>query len=202
MSAANQGEAGALTRGMTGLSRSFYEVACQFTTQMAAGEKVQAISYPSAVVILTVACLEAYLNEFLSLRRLMEPDKWGSPSSRLSRRLEERWLEAPRIFSGNTFDKGREPFQSFHSLVCLRNNLIHYDAQFRTRKEFPSGVIKQLKSKFAFAYEGNADWTSQVLNLECSRWACRTTKAMVKRFHEFVGGVDLSNFPYPWPDPL
>ena len=189
-------------RGMAGLSRSFYEVAHGFTVLMANGELSPLIKYPSAVVILLQSCLEAYVNEFLALHRQVDAQKLGVAISELDRvSLPEKWFRAPLIFSSKTFDKGAEPYQSFFLLVCLRNDLVHYDPRFRTPLEFPSKRVKSLKAKFTFSYEGKADWTTQVLNLECARWGCRTVKAMVRNFHGFVGGIDMSSWPYPWPDP-
>lgn len=189
-------------KGMAGLSRSFYEVACKFTASMSRGETVQFVKYPSAAIILLVSCLEAYLNEFLSLFRQVEAQKRGAAISALDgESLETRWMRAPLIFGQCPFDAGTEPFQSFHLLVCLRNELVHYDPRFRITSEFPSDKIAALKSKFPFACEGQSDWTTQVLNLDCARWACRTTKALVRRLHELAGGADMSGWPHPWPDP-
>jgi hypothetical protein len=186
---------------MRALSGFLYTVAWEFTDSMSKGEKFQRIKYPSAAVILLVACLESYLNESLSLFRQMEAQKWGAAISELDEKeLETRWMRAPLIFGTKTFVAGKEPFQSFHLLVCLRNALAHYDPRFRTPVEFPSDKIERLKTKFVFSYESKSDWTSQVLNLDCARWACKTTKAMVRKFHEFVGGHDMSGPPYPWPD--
>ncbi len=187
--------------GMTGLSRSFYEVACQLTQAMSRGDAVTLVKYPPAVVMLNVACLESYLNEFLSVKRQLEAATWEAPIAALDNEsIETRWIEAPRLF-GPTFDTGRRPFQSFHKLICLRNALVHYQPRFRKTTEFPSSQIESLQQEFPFTHKGTADWTSQVLNLNCSRWACKTTKAMVRGFHELVGGNDESSYPYPWPDP-
>jgi hypothetical protein len=189
-------------RAMAWLSRSLYEVAHEFTVAMSKGDAVQLIRYPSAVVILLHSCLEAYLNEFLATMREMEAQKWDAPISRLDGLdLKTKWIQAPLIFGVQTFEKSAEPYQSFHLLVSLRNELVHYDPRFRTPQEFPSKKIKALRTKFAFAYEGKADWTTQVLALDCARWGCRTVKNMIRRFHEYAGAADMSAWPHPWPDP-
>lgn len=191
-----------LTKGMAGLSRSFYETAYDLTVAMSGQGIIRAIKNTSAVVILLTACLESYINEYLALMRQMEPQKWGGPIAKLdSADLRTKWHEAPLIFGNVTFDKSAEPFQSFHFLVSLRNELVHYDPRFRTPLEFPSKVVSALKDKFPFAHEGTADWTTQVLNPYCARWGCQTVKRMVGRFHQMVGGNDASAWPYPWPDP-
>jgi hypothetical protein len=185
-------------RGMAALSRSFYEIAHEFTVAMSRGDAVQFIKYTSGVVILLHSCLEAYLNEFLATMRQMDSQRWAAAISPLDRAdLKRKWLQAPLIFGTHTFEKNAEPFQSFHLLVSLRNELVHYDPRFRTPEEFPSKKIKALKTKFAFAYEGRADWTTQVLTVDCARWGCRTVKNMVQKLHEYAGGTDMSAWPHP-----
>lgn len=189
------------TRSMSALSRSFYEIAHEFTQAMSMGKKPQLIKYPSAVVILSVSSLESYIKEFLSFRRQLDFQRLEPEIAKLDRRkLVDKWSLAPRIFAETSFETAAEPFQSFCHLVSLRNALTHYDPRFRTPCEFPSRKIENLKTKFSFTFEGTAEWTSQVLNLECSKWSCRTVKSMIRKFHEFVGGIDESSGPYPWPD--
>jgi hypothetical protein len=190
-------------RGMAALSRSFYETAREFTAAMSLGEIPQAIKYPSAVIVLLAACLEAYLSEFLALFRQMEPERWEAAIADLERIRDprDRWHAVPPLFGVPTFDRGTEPFQSFHHLVALRNAVVHYSPRFRTPEEFPSETIRELRARYQFSNEGNADWTVQVLNLECARWGCRTTMGMVRGLHELCGGHDMSRWPHPWPDP-
>lgn len=182
--------------GMAGLSRSFYETACDLIAPMATGQVSQFVKTPSAVVILTVASLEAYINEYLAGQIQNENIQTPPRES-----LEEKWLQTPLRLGFSTFDNGSEPFQSFSLLIKLRNSLAHYSPEFMTPAEFPSCQIEMLKSKFEFTHVAKANWTSQVLNLECARWACRTTKEMVRKFHLFVGGINWSGPPDPWPDP-
>jgi hypothetical protein len=86
----------------------------------------QLIKYCSAVVILLHFCLEAYLNEFLAVKRQMDAQRWDAAISRLD---------------GAGIDTG----------LCTVG--------------------------------------------------CRTAKNMVRRFHEYAGGVDMSMSTHPLPDP-
>jgi hypothetical protein len=192
---------------MAGLSGGFYAVARELTARMVnlGLREGGTYRYTASVVILLHACLEAYINEFLALHRSLHRTEVESKLIELGfsahSPLEDRWLKIPLMMRGKTFDAGMEPYQSFKLLISLRNTLGHYDAAFRTKAEFPSDKIEALSAKFQFSYVGTADWTSQVLNLECARWACRTAKAMIPKFHELVGGIDYSSQGHPWPDP-
>lgn len=196
------------TRGMAGLSSGLYAVAHSLTILMADNgwrDGVASYKYTSSVIILLHSCLEAYINEVLAIHRQLNPVdieprlKVLGLDRRLS--LADKWFNVPKIFGRETFDKGAEPFQSFSMLICLRNTLGHYDPRFRTPSEFPSKRLARLNSKFRFSFPGQADWTSQVLNLDCAIWACRTVKSLIPKLHEFVRGTDHSSWPYPWPDP-
>jgi hypothetical protein len=190
------------------LSRQMYELARSFTADMLQDKQPKSstfspsISFPLAVVILSLNCLEAYLNEFLALREHADQQEWGAAISELQRaNLQAKWALASRLLAGKSFDKGGEPYQSFSLLCALRNELVHYHPEFRPMGTFPSGKIESLKSKFAFAFPGRADWTVQVLNPECAKWACRTVRVMIRTFHELVGGPDFTVLPPPWSDP-
>jgi hypothetical protein len=65
-------------------------------------------------------------------------------------------------------------------MLTLRNKLVHYSAGFRTTSEYPLEKVEEYRKRFAFTQEGTADWTSQVLNLDCVRSGCRTAHAMVQ----------------------
>ncbi len=200
-------EAPQQSKGMAGLSGGFYTVAREITVSMVERGLHEGGSYryTASVIILLQACLEAYINEFLSIHRQLSPKVIEPRLAELKIQnrssLVDKWLKAPLLFGEKTFEKGTEPFQSFRLLVSLRNTLGHYDPRFRTPTEFPSDKLANLKTKFPFSYPGTADWTSQVLNLECARWGCRTVKALIPKFHEFVKGIDFSSSGQPWPDP-
>lgn len=189
------------------LSRQMYELACAFTTDVLQGKLPEsntfstAIAFPLTVVILSHTSLEAYLNEFLVLRGHRDPAKWAAISELQRANLPTKWSLAALLIGGKAFDKGAEPYQSFSLLLSLRNALIHYHPEFLPVGTFPSRKIESLRTRFSFKFPGKADWTVQVLNPECARWACRTAKAMIAKFHELVGGPDLTTFPTPWSDP-
>jgi hypothetical protein len=195
------------SRGMAGLSGGFYTVAHEITLSMVKRGLHEGGSYryTASVIILLQACLEAYINEFFAIHRQLNPKEIEPRLTKLKLHnrssLVDKWLKAPLLFSDKTFEKGIEPFQSFTILVSLRNTLGHYDPRFRAPTEFPSNKLASLKTKFVFSFPGTADWTSQILNLECARWGCRTVKTLIPKFHEFVKGIDFSSSGHPWPDP-
>ena len=150
---------------------------------------------PITTIMLSQACLEAYLNEFLVVERTNHPDKWEYVMPCIKRLpLHEKWIFVTKYESGKTFDTGKEPFQSFKLLVGLRNELVHYAPEFRPLAEIPKKMLHGLKSKFDFEYEGRADWTTQILSGPCAVWSCDTAKAMITKFHELIGTSD------PWQD--
>ena len=185
------------TRVMTGLALPFYETALEFTEGMACGRLHNLIRYPAAVIVLVSTSLDAYVNETLAFHHLMEPTKQLRIAELREKKVREKWVHAPEILGGKALDINAEPYLSFDLLLTLRNKLVHYSAGFRTTSEYPLTKIDEYKQRFAFTHEGTSDWTSQVLNLECARWGCRTAQGMVQTFHKLSGIRQL----YVWPDP-
>jgi hypothetical protein len=187
------------TKVMTGLGLPFYETALELTLDMAERRRHQLIRYPAAVIVLASTALDAYINETLAFFYLMEQDlhKRQDIAKLRTEKLRPRWIAAPLLLGGTAFDVRAEPFLSFDLMLTLRNKLVHYSAGFRTTNEYPLEKIAEYKKRFAFTHEGTADWTSQVLNLECARWGCRTAQAMVLTFHK-LSHIQQLQF---WPDP-
>ncbi|HXA79207.1 MAG TPA: hypothetical protein VNV41_18890 [Candidatus Acidoferrales bacterium] len=187
------------TKVMTGLGLPFYETALEFTLDMAERRRHQLIRYPAAVIVLASTALDAYMNETLAFFHFMEHDlqKRQEIAGLRTEKLRQKWIAAPLLLGGTAFDASAEPFLSFDLMLRLRNKLVHYSAGFRTTSEYPLEKIEEYRKRFTFTHEGTADWTSQVLNLDCARWGCRTAHAMVQTFHK-LSHVQQLQF---WPDP-
>ena len=185
------------TRVMTGLALPFYETALEFTEGMACGRLHNLIRYPAVVIVLVSTSLDAYINEILAFHHLIEPTKQLRIAELRGKKLREKWVHAPEILGGSAFDTNAEPYLSFDLLLTLRNKLVHYSAGFRTTSEYPLAKIDQYKQRFTFTHEAKSDWTSQVLNLECARWGCKTAQRMVQTFHTLSGIRQLQ----VWADP-
>jgi hypothetical protein len=195
--------------GFAHLSQQMYEYACSITREMIKGNLgptpgfSKETAVPLTAVILCHTSLEAYVNEFLAIRKSAGGGKWEAAISELQRaNFHEKWALAAIILGEKSFEKSAEPYQSFSLLCTLRNALIHYDPQFLPITEFPTKRLGSLETKFPFSYPGRTLWTNQVLNLECARWACRTVREMIGKFHNLVGGPDLVSLqPGGWSDP-
>ncbi|MGA9883491.1 MAG: hypothetical protein WBQ34_07220 [Candidatus Acidiferrales bacterium] len=184
---------------MAGLALLFYETALEFTEGMAAGRLLPVVKYPAAVIMLVSTSLDASINEYLAFMHMMElePTKKSQLQElRKEKKLRRKWIRAPDVLSGVPLDRCTEPYLSFDLMLTLRNKLVHEAAGFYTPSEYPLAKIDEYRKRFAFTYAGTAHWTSQVLNLECARWGCRTSKQMIETFHSLTG---IKQF-YPWPD--
>lgn len=122
-------------------------------------------------VILAVAALEAFINQQASQRLGI----WGDHEDRLS--LASKWILVPRQIAGSTFNKGREPFQSFAKLLRLRNHLVHPGS---AEKRFV-GPLGGLMASFY-----RPEWDVQVAD---GRRACVVARQMLIQFHELVGAA-------------
>lgn len=99
----------------------------------------------SSIISSAIGC-EAYINEFM-MERI---DEWES-LEKLG--PKNKWIIVAKMITGKTFDKGKEPFQSFSKLIRLRNDLVHFKTEklvWDPRKErAPKGIAGELSARNA-----------------------------------------------------
>lgn len=185
--------------GFPSLCEGMFRTGCELARESQAATGVDQMRRTIACIVMCQAALEAFLNESVERVRSVDASKpanereWGMIVEALSgASLEMRWLVYPRLRWGRTFDRSCEPFQSFHLLVNLRNELAHYDPTAAEHAAFPNGKIRSLDSRFDFIGPKNSSWTIRVLNAACARWACRSAKAMIQEYCHIAGSTD------PW----
>jgi hypothetical protein len=137
-------------------------------------------------IILATACLEAFINQeaIQVLGQDFETyDKgyigaWGKTykKGRGYSNLEDKWFEITNRISNKQFNKGEEPFQSFHKLVELRNEILHYKgipaASVPSTCHHVSGVIPPERAKFT---------------AKAAKDAVESMRAMLEKFYVLTG---------------
>lgn len=83
-----------------------------------------------AAIVILVQALEAFINVQASKRL---SSAIAESVDRLS--VISKWLVVTKTVSGTEWDKGRQPFQDFESLVRTRNALVHYKPKFTEVKQ-------------------------------------------------------------------
>jgi hypothetical protein len=130
----------------------------------------RAIEASRNAVILSVAALEAFINQVAALHLGI----WDDEEERLN--IQTKWILVTRqLASGRTFEKGAEPYQSFRQLVKLRDSLVHPKA---SEKRFEGPLSGLLASVY------RPDWDAQRWS---GRWACVVARNMVLEFSRIVG---------------
>jgi len=124
----------------TAIEMTLYDLVCQHAAAAEAacnsGNHKEELSSSIQTIILAATCMEAFINQ--EAIRMLGPEfyrydrgcidvhckpltqKRGYPS------LEDKWCEITERVSNKQFDKGKQPFQGFHELVELRNEVLHY----------------------------------------------------------------------------
>lgn len=129
------------------------------------------IEYTTVAVLLAFLCLEAYINEYIS-DKVSQPTRDLLLEKRAS--IELKWLLAPQLAAGQTFEKGREPFQRFTWLKRKRDQLVH----FRSKWQKPVREGQRLQSR---------ESQKLALNWETANKAAETPRVMIERLHEMDG---------------
>lgn len=163
--------------------------------------------YVISAVLLAVAALEGTINELFadavdnpagractlpesSKSRLAEAVRLGA-LDRVS--VLDKFQMALILTTGVPLETGRQPYQDAHSLVSLRNALVHYRPEpvvtIGWDKEM-KGLERKLGRKFKpnpLAGAGNPYFPDRCLGSGCAEWAAKTAIGFLEDFHLKVG---------------
>ena len=108
----------------------------------------------TAALLFAAATIEAVLNEQISLRSEMGSDVHLShlpceffealAHAQKTISLKDKWNLFTSVRGGRTWDSGSEPFQTYDLLISLRNELVHYKAEFLADRRAPVNKLQPL----------------------------------------------------------
>ena len=108
-------------------------------------------------VFFAASFVEAKLNEWTRIANEIEDgpipiEFWKTLiSSEKTLSVKEKWNLIASVSGGTLWAADREPFQSWESLMALRNELVHFKAELLPAGVFPTNRIKALFSKIVVA---------------------------------------------------
>jgi hypothetical protein len=149
------------------------------------GQRSDELRYTIQAIVLAASCLEAFINQE-AIQVLGQNfgaydkgyiDAWGKnyKKRRGYPSLEDKWFEITKRIGNKEFDKRNKPFQDFHKLVELRNEILHNKAMPSSAPSpWPDakGVVTQERAKFT---------------AKAARTAVETMKAMLQQFYILTG---------------
>jgi hypothetical protein len=103
-----------------------------------------------ACIIFGASSIEARLNEWISVACEIDggprPIAFWSETIQLqkSHSIERKWNLIASVHGEEICNGAEDPFQSYETIVALRNEVIHFKAQFLGRNESPNNRIKGL----------------------------------------------------------
>ena len=138
----------------------------------------------AACIFFAAGVIEAKINEWISLRsfifdrttdsdigdNVIPPEFWKTleqPQKNL--KLEDKWNLIASVCSGTLWDNGKEPFQSYNTILSVRNHLIHYKGQFLGKNKTPVKKIEDLMKKIGvsssatFVEDDASTWIDDLL---------------------------------------
>jgi hypothetical protein len=172
----------------TAIEKILYELAQQHTINAEqASEKEQRsdeLRYTIQSIILATACLEAFINQEATqiLGEDFEAydkgniDAWGKPKGKRDYpSLEDKWFEITKRIGNKEFNKGNKPFQDFHELVELRNEILHYKGK-------PSSAPSPWPEAKGLVTSERVKFTAKA-----ARYTVETMQAMLEQFYILTG---------------
>ncbi len=126
--------------------------------------------FNTSCIVFAAATIEAVLNEHISLgntfgqdiRYQHIPNQFLAALSNVQKSisLKDKWNLFVSVRAGSFWDSAIEPFQSYDTIVTVRNELLHYKANFLDHLEPPINRIKPLVDRFHEEMERSEDSTS------------------------------------------
>ncbi len=193
--------------------------ALQTIEDSAAAEREHNQREAIAAIVFSAMTLEAFINEIGDLatsEMARGPDNPPSIATmgHVVGEVEEgrgtvqlKYQMAKLVLSGNTYDKGRQPYQDFRMLIDLRNALAHIK-RLDIFEVSPAGidpltqppkVIGQLRSRGLLADVSGVrqpvSWIEELESLVTARWACTAATEMI---HSLIEAIPHSPFHAHW----
>jgi recombinational DNA repair ATPase RecF len=113
----------------------------------------------TAAIVFAAATIEAVLNEQISLRSELGIDKHLShipheffealANAQKTISLKDKWNLFTSVRGGRMWDSGVEPFQSYDLLISLRNELVHFKAEFLADQQAPLNKLQPLVDRLS-----------------------------------------------------
>ncbi len=173
----NDSCAGKPVRGAASLMSHIFLTGCRnFVAELKGPvSQLRRVELNTACVMFAASYWEAMLNEMIAISKIAEDpelrpgfvESLRDAERRLT--LQDKWNLWVSVVGGIHWDSSVEPFQSFELIVALRNELVHYKADFFGKDETPSRKIKGLLTRFAgsspasFLDDDVSTWVSDLL---------------------------------------
>jgi hypothetical protein len=114
--------------------------------------------YNTSCIVFAAATIEAVLNEQLSLRNVFGSDNEmrhipkeyfaALANAQKAISLRDKWNLFVTVRGGRPWDSSQEPFQSYDLIITIRNELLHYKAEFLAHMEAPIRKLQPLIERF------------------------------------------------------
>jgi len=194
------------------LSISILELAQKVLHRCKRRKRQDQVSDILEVYILVAVSLEAFINE-ICLEKIAEAKELGNNTANLEnimygnngRGLEIRakWEKVPECLWRKHLHKNRPPWQDFHTLIELRNDLVHYKAEYKEPEYVPKYLESTMRRVLSCQgqelqssgfLEGllkeRRHWVDKIFNLRMGYWALDTGIKMIHRFLGLAGPQD------------
>ena len=148
--------------------------------------------YALDAIILSVAALEAFLNE-AALNPVALGIRRADAALQALEELEIRrkYVLVPLVLWGTTFQCSRQPFQDFDCLVRVRNDLIHYKMPFYPSGHGPKYLRHLETNKLLLESDGPSrfGWVENLSSAKVALWAHNTACRMAKELMVMADAV-------------
>lgn len=115
--------------------------------------------FNTACIVFAAGAIEAVINERISLEAVLlnsvakRSFYEALAAAQRSISLKDKWNLFVSVRGGDHWDSGQEPYQSYDTIITIRNELLHYKADFLGHLEPPVNRIRPLLARFGVPNE-------------------------------------------------
>jgi hypothetical protein len=110
--------------------------------------------------------------------------------------FKDKWDLIASVSKGQQWDASKEPFQSYDDIVSLRNELVHYKADYGDMSEPTVARMRGLLRRFKGAGFGypDASWVTVLLTAdELGEWVSKTVDSFDMTFDHLLSGKEMTD---------
>lgn len=151
-------------------------------------------SYVSSTIVMSVAGLEAYINELFADYQHHYPKEYHTLIEEIWETIEEQSiLEKYRIalaLKGEKLEAGGKLYQNTNILIKMRNALIHFKPEWEDEKKAHQKIDKDIAGRFKpspFLLNKRLSFPQNCMSYSCAKWAVISSIEFVKDFEDRFG---------------
>jgi hypothetical protein len=139
------------------------------------------IAYVSATIMLSVASLEANINEHIA-DDILNFDELARQKLMKNSSLVKKYKKILTIREKPPLDYRSKTYKNIKALILFRNELVHFKTSWSDVPESHEDLNRELKGKFSLSPSNSHHFPHRYMSYSCAKWAIDSSLEFMKEF--------------------